>query len=470
MQGDAKNPIFSAAELKRLAVHPGDVASAALAAGEIATARALCAGSLDMHRDLGDGYWLWITKHQQHVIAHYGLETFHAMLPESIAPWLRPLAEQFRNGVTREAIGYLAQIWRMACPRFGPVHEDADRITIDLHGGSDFFRVTQDGTLWTSGGALSLDRVHATDGIDPVVPLLSTAILHAEALMIDWLGYPPFTVEFDASAAPARLVVQKDPSAIPHRFFLRAGKVPDRRLIRGAVDAAGGLLFGRAELSAMAQQAMTKAVDAIDRGDLPRAIGWCQLSKGEWYPTHHILRDWITAQMGFVYTRYGADALYAAVGEGHTASQMEPMIKAVAAMDLRTQVEVLAAGFRQHAMRFRIEEHEDRFAFVTEPCGSGGRLIQEGAYAFPKNLPKIRERHKAGFYLEDFPVYCTHCPSTNEHVLTAGGPQFLLVDGDLMNVPDGNCTFYIFKDPDAVPDRFFRRAGLVERGCRSTLS
>lgn len=427
MQGDAKNPIFSAAELKRLAVHPGDVASAALAAGEIATARALCAGSLDMHRDLGDGYWLWITKHQQHVIAHYGLETFHAMLPESIAPWLRPLAEQFRNGVTREAIGYLAQIWRMACPRFGPVHEDADRITIDLHGGSDFFRVTQDGTLWTSGGALSLDRVHATDGIDPVVPLLSTAILHAEALMIDWLGYPPFTVEFDASAVPARLVVQKDPSAIPHRFFLRAGKVPDRRLIRGAVDAAGGLLFGRAELSAMAQQAMTKAVAAIDRGDLPRAIGWCQLSKGEWYPTHHILRDWITAQMGFVYTRYGADALYAAVGEGHTASQMEP-------------------------------------------CGSGGRLIQEGAYAFPKNLPKIRERHKAGFYLEDFPVYCTHCPSTNEHVLTAGGPQFLLVDGDLMNVPDGNCTFYIFKDPDAVPDRFFRRAGLVERGCRSTLS
>lgn len=461
-----ESSIFTAEELRTLATHPGDLAAEAIGTGDLAAGRRLCMDAHDMHRPLLINYALWNLKSLSYVTREYGVETLHDLLPQSIEPWLRPIAETFRNGVTREAVSSLCQIWRLLCVEFGPIIEDDDRIIISLNRCGEFYSLDQDGAPLVGATDLALAALHGQGGADPRIPLFSAAVLHGEALMTGWLGYPPFVADFRDDGSPHRLVIFKDPSNIPLRYFERVGRQRDARLIRGAVDVAGGRLFAANELFEMQRQHMTRAVDALEAGDIAAAIGWCKLSKGEWYPAHHILRDWVTGQLGYIYRRYGVDAVYETVWQGYNLPSMEPMLDAVATQDLRSQVEGLAAGFRQHAMRFRIEEDADKFVFVTEPCGSGGRLIQEGAYAFPKNFPRIRERHRAGFYLENFPIYCVHCPSTNNQVFARGGPHFLMVDGDLMTVPDGNCNFYIFKNPDAVPDRFYRRAGLTRPNCK----
>jgi hypothetical protein len=312
---------------------------------------------------------------------------------------------------------------------------------------------------------ITLAAMHSRGGTDPRIPLFAAGILHAEALMTEWLGYPPFVTDFHSDGTPDRVTIYKDPPAIPQHYFDRVGTVRDARRIKGAIGVAGGRLYSDHERWELSRQHVERAATALDAGDLMAARGYCQLSKAEWYPAHHIHRDWITGQLSHLYRKFGVDAAYDCVLRAYNDPFMEPLLQAVEQIDLRTQVETLAAGFRQHAMHFRIEEDDDKFVFVTEPCGSGGRLLDEGAYQYPKNFARIGEKHKAGFFIEDFPVYCMHCPSANELAMKRGGPYFLMVDGDLMTVPDGNCNFYIFKNPDAVPDRFYRRAGLQRSAC-----
>jgi hypothetical protein len=465
--GASYTPLFTEDELRVLVTPAGDLACEAIDLDDLERARAICVEAKDMQRPLHDNYSIWHAQTLAYIVRQYGIESLHQALTSSIKPWFRPIAELFRNGVTREAVSSVAQIWRMYCLEFGPIEEDEGKISMFLSGYGDFFRADQSGAPVKQAdyGQLSLNSLHVVGGQEPQLPLFSTAILHSERLATEWLGYPPFVTDFNADGTPEKVVIYKDPSQIPEHYFNRLNSARDARLIRGAVDVAGGHLFQPGELADLGRQYMERAVSAMDAGDKLGAKGWCQLSKGEWYPAHHIHRDWITGQLAYIYSNFGVDAVYDAMWKGYNEPFVEPIFEAVEQMSLREQVEGLALGFRQHAMRFSILEDAEKFVFKTEPCGSGGRLLQEKAYDEPKSFPRIKEKHKAGFYIEDFPVYCIHCPTTNEQALQRGGPYYLLVDGDLMNVPDGNCNFYIFKNPDAVPDRFYRRAGLDRSEC-----
>lgn len=462
--------VFTPEELRLLATPAGDLALEALDRSDLAKARQICVEAKDMHRVLHDNYVVWHSMNAANIVRSYGLEALHKALPAGIAPWFRAIADRFRDGVTREAVTYIMQIWRMYCLDLGPVIEDDETISVTLGGYGDFFRADQTGLPAEMDITdFSLAAFHSRGGQDPQIPSFSLAMLYAEKLMAGWLGYPAFVHDFHANGAPARLRIYKDPLAIPLSYFERIGHRHDARRIGGAVRVKGGRLFSRPELVELGRQHMQRAVDAIDDGDLDAARGWAQLSKGEWYPAHHVHRDWITGMLGWVYSNHGPDAVYEAVENGYEKPFVSPMMDVVQTMSLRDQVEGLALGFRQHAMVFRVEEYDDRIVFVTEPCGSGGRLQQEGAYDAdgPVRFPKIAERHKGTFFLEDFPVYCVHCPSTNRMLMGRGGPYYLMVDGDLMQVQDGNCNFYIFKDPAAVPDRFYKRAGLERSECGS---
>lgn len=198
----------------------------------------------------------------------------------------------------------------------------------------------------------------------------------------------------------------------------------------------------------------------MDNGDMDLAKGYCRSSKNEWHPLHHIYRDWITGQLSFVYRNYGVEKVYDAVCKCYLKLIEDNLLVAGKALDIKKQVELLSLAFTQHAMHFRIEEDVDKFAFIAQPCGSGGRLIDEKAYEFPKNFARIKEAHKVGCFLNDFPIYCVHCPVTNELIFRKGGPYLLIVDGDRMKTWENGCIFYIFKNPNAIPERLYEQVGM----------
>lgn len=460
--------LFTDAELTDLATPAGDKISAALKAGDRVLARELCLAARDGHFPLAFGYFNWNGRMLAHVYQAYGLQAFVDCIDDSLPPWLRPLVELFRNGVTREAVSILVQHWRLSCKHIGPVVETDDTLSFAVDVFDDYWRLNQYGELSdVVQVSVVVDSAHADGAGSEPFSVLAQAVLRAEALMTNWLGYPAFTVDFKANGEPCQVTIHKAPLDVPEDRFQRIHASRDARRIRGAVGVNGGRLFSPAELARLGCGAFDLALKAIDEADLAMAIGYAQQSKNEWYPAHHALRDWITGMLSFVYRRYGVDHTHEAVKEAYEKHNARLTLDGAAQQNIREQVIGLAAGFLQHAMRFRIEEDSDRFNFITEPCGSGGRLLDEGAYAWPKNFALVKERHESTFYLEDFPVYCMHCPSTNIQIFDRGGPYFLLVDGELMTVPDGNCSFSIFKNPDAIPERFYARAGRAKPGCGS---
>jgi hypothetical protein len=127
---------------------------------------------------------------------------------------------------------------------------------------------------------------------------------------------------------------------------------------------------------------------------------------------------------------------------------------------------------RRDGAPITVVEHEDRFEFEFDPCGSGGRALRgdlvedtpsrttepykfaviEGAYEWTDG--------RAGMC-----VYCNHCQQIYEQwTIDAVGIPFLVIDPP--TIADGvghdapkRCRYTVYKTPEAVPDEIYSRCG-----------
>jgi hypothetical protein len=285
-------------------------------------------------------------------------------------------------------------------------------------------------------------------------------------LGIEWFGYPPFVIEADAEAGSLTLTIHKNPLDVPQSLFDELGADRDEKRIAAAFALDGARLFDPDELDAMRSPAMTLAVAAIDAGGFDRARRYLSLSKTEWYPAHHFSRDWVTGLTSWIYRHHGVEHTWASVQEAYNLPSMGGLIGSLEGTTLREQVTMLGTMFHQHGMKYSIEVSDGRIDFRTAPCGSGGRLIDEGAYDGPKNFAMVEGKRVESFGLDAMPVYCMHCPATNklvlEKALSDGWPLFLLVEPDIVDGRlRGHCSFNIFTKLEAVPDAIWQRVGLT---------
>jgi hypothetical protein len=432
--------IFEADELAALATAPGDRAAAALDAGDLPGARAIAGSSVDAHFPIRDIYTAWNAMTVAYVGRELGGDVGDRCLRESLTTVLRPLVEAFRNGVTREAVSQLAQLVRMDAGRLSEATETPDRIVLTANG-------------W-AGARLAARPI---PGLPPVASLTA----EVERLGVRWLGYPPFVVDFPGPDA-VRFTVHKDPTEVPAAVFERLGVARDAERIGAAFSVAGAHLFDDDELETLRHPAFALAVAALDAGDERIARRHLALSKTEWYPAHHLLRDLVTAMLSWLHEHDGVKRVWDCVEVAYNRPIMGQMAAQVGELDLRSQVRMLGTLFHQHGMKFSIAETDGGFDFRTAPCGSGGRLVEEGAYAEPKSFATIAGPGLESFGLAEMPVYCMHCPATNRMFLEQGGPYFLLVEPDVRDGRiHGHCSFHVFKEPAAVPDGMYERVGLT---------
>ena len=87
---------------------------------------------------------------------------------------------------------------------------------------------------------------------------------------------------------------------------------------------------------------------------------------------------------------------------------------------------------------------DEKLTITPKPCGSGGRLVNDGGYDPPCNFLKIKRPQPMTFNREDFPAYCAHCYFQNISPIEPGGkPLFeTLPSDDLGKTP---CKIYIYK-------------------------
>ncbi|MDT8273813.1 MAG: hypothetical protein RRA35_11555, partial [Desulfomonilia bacterium] len=120
------------------------------------------------------------------------------------------------------------------------------------------------------------------------------------------------------------------------------------------------------------------------------------------------------------------------------------------------------SGAGEHGGAFRLVEDDEKFTFVLDPCGSGGRLWRKGRYGFPWNFATTSRAYPWSFGRENFPYYCIHCAFLNELMPYEylGYPSWPV---DPPGHPMDSCRWHIYKDRWAVPDTYYSRYGLSRK-------
>jgi hypothetical protein len=202
-------------------------------------------------------------------------------------------------------------------------------------------------------------------------------------------------------------------------------------------------LFSQEELEAMGARTLDLLLASIEDGDKGSAKGFSQRMYNEFSAMHDLYRDWVTDLLTFIGRRFGDGVLHDALKqsvEGFTSA----LSKRYAGKSARRKMEILAAGLRGHLFPFRVEEDEEKFIIMPEVCGSGERLIREGAYDPPRSFLKIKRPQPMTFDREDFPVYCAHCYFQNMVPAEPGGsPLFVTEPSEELGKKP--CRIYVYK-------------------------
>ncbi len=188
----------------------------------------------------------------------------------------------------------------------------------------------------------------------------------------------------------------------------------------------------------------------------------------EWRPLHDLLNLWVTALFSLIYEEKGMPYLSELVRETYVA-MFDSTYRMQSMMDIKSLFRNMVRLWYYHQATFRVREEEDRFVFVLDPCGSGGRLARgevliPGRFRYGAGmLREARQAHDITFGRAPFPIYCIHCAATNRDQFD-GKPWPFIVDGDAMSDPSTPCVQYLYKKdaPREAPPRLLKQVGLAE--------
>src|SRR5271154_1531128 len=229
--------------------------------------------------------------------------------------------------------------------------------------------------------------------------------------------------------------------------------------------------FSEEELERLSRPTMDRAIEALDTGNLDEARRLCAEMKHEWQMLHDLMASGVLDLVSFIQQRLGDEG----VAEAWTQSMERGWRKhhdAIVALDRRELVGLLAATWRAHSCSgvgpnpgsFTITEDDEKVTFTMNPCGSGQRLVRNGAYEGLPNGGGTLEAHDWSFGRKGFPLYCTHCSFMNESMPIQWSGYPLYPSDPPEDYSKDPCTWYWYKDPDAIPERHYSRYGAVKSG------
>jgi hypothetical protein len=222
-------------------------------------------------------------------------------------------------------------------------------------------------------------------------------------------------------------------------------------------------IFTDDELKEFSKGFMDMAIEAIDAGDLEKAKGWCRHQAEAQGQIHDVLVNFVAGLLSYIYDHEGEESAVNAIREvmGKVA---HPDLIALRKKDLREWVTWCVEVARQHSADpgITVEEDDEKF-IITVKCGSGGKLIETGAYDGPNGYRKLRKPGPQTWGEADMPIYCGHCPVAHEILpiqIGGQGSQFWVHAVPFPKNPGDPCIHHIYKNPADIPEKYYKRLGL----------
>lgn len=405
---------YDDARLAEIAKPFEDHAIDALRAGDLRRVRELlpemAAGSAGLDALTGHALARKVGKLRQ----DFGEERTGELLRRIGARIMSTWIAQFRAGDDRGAIADLIAVFKHQGGAKPAVAETADAVVVELAPCGSGGRLERQGMTtkhpaWYAGWS---------DGVSSWCQACK-AFQHA---LNDALGEPVWTTE-------------KGPEG---RCTMRICKTAAHRGDRLFTDAAlAGLPLTRV-------QAIEARLDAGDTDVEPLLRG----QRFDWKPWH----DFGVVLLEYFYATAlelgGPDYLDEMLMQTY-APAFEVGFPRYEAMDDDALVREIARTWNYHCATFTIREEDDRFVFVLDPCGSGGRMFRGEMwrdmfhYGEPMAV-RVHEPHRIAFNRVDAPAYCTHCAASNRAQFE-GGPLFFVIDGHAQMAPGQPCRQFSYK-------------------------
>jgi hypothetical protein len=204
-------------------------------------------------------------------------------------------------------------------------------------------------------------------------------------------------------------------------------------------------------------------IDAlIDAGKAGEAKQMVQYFRKEFEVVHDIYAQYVQDLVAFIAEQFGEEQV-----ESAFRSSLERWFKArydaYNRLTLEERVQLTAEGMRCHLDGpgrqgdFELIEEKERFVFKWDPCGSGGVLRRKAA-AEGRTLAAATKAHPWTWNRKGVCLYCSHCSLVNEilPIEHYGYPNRIT---EYPESPDDPCVWYIYKDPDDIPEEYYARIG-----------
>jgi len=372
----------------------------------------MCAG----HKELCALGLHWLPRMWGKIRSDLGEAALDRMLGEMASYLMEPYQEEFRKGDEKGFVSQVLLIWRSQHgASIIPIAETDDRIVFAL-------------SPCGSGGRLVLE------------------------------GWPQLMPELYGPCSDGTPIFCRGCQALQKAFNEACGAqvwtTQIRRDLTGACEmrflkqaARGRKLFEPAELYQLVKPNCQQAIEKLLTGDM-NIRELIRDQHREWRPYHDLILEYAACTQSAVYREKGADYLDGFLKETYdSAFQMFYPVHDM--LDDVSLLRMFARVWHYHQATFRVREEEDRFAFILDPCGSGGRMyrsdMHKGRFRYGEGVPCLmKEPANINFNRKDFPIYCTHCASSNRDQFD-GNPFVFVVDGHAQKEPGSPCIQYLYK-------------------------
>ncbi len=232
-----------------------------------------------------------------------------------------------------------------------------------------------------------------------------------------------------------------------------------------------GRMLRKGPLAELGVGTPRKIEELIDAGKLEEAKELVQYFRQEFQIVHDIYVQYVQDLLAFISKTYGEDQVEAAFRsalEGWFKIRYEAYNK----LSLEERVQLTAEGMRCHLDGperqgdFTLLEEKDRYVFKWDPCGSGG-VLRRRAAAEGREVESAKEAHAWTWGKKGVCLYCSHCSLVNEilPIEHFGYPNRIT---EYPENPGEPCVWYIYKDPDDIPEEYYRRIGKTKPARRSS--
>lgn len=424
--------LFSDAQLKELSKPFSQLAKEALAAGDHKKCDSLLQQMEGPHATLhalGSATLarIWGKWHREH-----GEETTVALLDRIGKRLMEPYIKQLQENRDKETIEDLVAIYKhQHGASISLVEQVSDQVSFALRpcgSGGNFIR---------RGYEEKYPQWHRRLKDD--TPVFCRGCKALQKAINDAVGEPLWTTEIQDDGACNMTFQRRDDNNTP--------------------------LFADNELERVTQTRLQRAVAKTQRDDY-NIENLLENQQQDWKPWHDTLMCWSEYTFAACIELGGMDYLDECLKECYDSSFTFIYKSMESFKNDAERLVALAQNWHYHMGAFRLEEEEDRFVFILDPCGSGGRIFREemhkDMFHYGGDLaPILQEPHNMTFQRKDFPAYCSHCASGNRDQFD-GNPLVFVIDGHAQLKRGMACRQYVWKKdaPRQVEQRLLDQVGM----------